>query len=122
MFGWIPIIGPIIDGVVHIFTKYEDTQLGKYTVDGKVDVESMKASTNIIEATKDDIGIRLLRDCAITMPVAWSALIGWDTIVAIRYPALMFHVAPYPESVQWLPYASLMFLLGNIGFNAWKRK
>lgn len=122
MLGWIPLIGPIIDGIVSIFTKYQDTSLGKYTVDGKVDVAAMKASTTIIEATKDDIGIRILRDTLLIFPVAWSGLVGWDTIVAKHWPHLMFHVVPYPPSLAYLPFAAATFLLGNIAVNAWRRK
>lgn len=122
MFGWIPLIGPIIDGIVSIFSKWQDTQLGKYTVDGKVDVEAMNASTQIIQATKDDIGLRILRDMVCLPVVIWTMIIGWDTIVVRHNPDWVYIVEKYPPSVEYLPYAVLMFLLGNIGFNAWKRK
>lgn len=122
MFGWIPIIGPIIDGIVAIFSKYKDVEAIKYKTDGEVDIAGVKASAEIISATKDDIGVRLLRDAALTPPVVWSALIGWDTVVAYRWPDLMFHVPPYPPGVEYIPYAALVFLFGNIGINAWKRK
>lgn len=122
MLGWIPIIGPIIDGIVSIFNKYKDVEAIKYKTDGEVSIEGFKASANIIESTKDDIGIRFARDI-VCYPVAiWSALIGWDTIVVRRWPDLMFHVEKYPESVSYLPYAVLAFLLGNIGFNIWRRR
>jgi len=122
MFGWIPIIGPIIDGIKYIFGKYEDTQLGKYIVDGKVDIATMQASANIIAATKDDIGIRLLRDMALTPAVVWIFLIGWDTLIAHKWPSLMWHVANFPDSVSYYPGMALGFLLGNIGLNVWRRK
>lgn len=122
MFGWIPLIGPIIDGIVSMFNKYKDVEAIKYKTDGEVDIEGVKASAQIIEATKDDIGVRFMRDAALVFPVGWSALIGWDTIVAIRWPNLMFHVAPYPPNLEYIPYAALIFLFGNIGINAWKRK
>ena len=122
MFGWIPVIGPIIDGIVSIFNKYKDVEAIKYKTDGQVSIEGFKASAQIIESTKDDIGVRLLRDIALTPPVVWSALIGWDTIVAFRYPNLMFHIPPYPEGVAYIPYVAMVFLFGNIGFNVWRRK
>lgn len=122
MFGWIPIIGPIIDGIVSIFSKYKDVELEKYKVDGQVDVETLKASTAIIESTKDDVGVRLARDIVIFPVAIWSAIIGWDTIVAIRWPELKFMVEKYPDSVAYLPGAVLAFLLGNIGLNIWRRK
>lgn len=122
MLGWIPIIGPIIDGIVSIFKKYKDVEAIKYQTDGQVSIEGFKASAQIIESTKDDIGVRLLRDVALTPPVIWSSIIGWDTIVATRYPELMFHIPPYPPSVEYIPYAALVFLFGNIGINAWKKR
>lgn len=120
--SWIPIFGPIIQGFFGFLNKRQDTIVEKYKVDGTVDVEAMKASANIIESTKDDIGIRLLRDIALTPPVIWSALIGWDTFIAKRYPEYMFHVPDYPASVSYIPYMAFVFLLGNIGLNAWKRR
>lgn len=122
MLGWIPLIGPVIDGLVSMFNKYKDVEAIKYKTDGEVSIEGVKASAQIIEATKDDIGIRILRDAALVFPVTWSALIGWDTIVAIKWPWLMFHVPPYPAGVEYIPYAALVFLFGNIGINAWKRR
>lgn len=122
MLGWIPLIGPIIDGLVSMFNKYKDVEAIKYQTDGNVSIEGVKASAQIIEATKDDIGIRILRDAALVFPVTWSALIGWDTIVAYKWPWLKFHVPPYPEGVAYIPYAALVFLFGNIGINAWKRR
>lgn len=122
MFGLIPIIGPLFKMVMGIFGKYEDTQLGKYTVDGKVDVAAMQASANIIASTEDDVGVRLCRDLMIFLPSVWTALISWDTIVAIRFPGLMFHVAPYPPALEYLPYAVVTFLLGAVGMTIWGRK
>lgn len=119
---WLPLIGPIIEGFFGFLNKRNDNALEKYKTGVSADVEDAKTSVSIIEATKDDIGLRLLRDAAILFPVIWSMLIGWDTVVAKRYPGLMWHVANYPDTVAYLPYAALCFLLGNIGINAWKRR
>jgi hypothetical protein len=83
-----------------------------------------QASVQIIEATKDDIGLRLMRDI-ICFPIAvWCFLVSWDTIVAeSSWNSWMFHVAGFDKtSVPYLPYAVLTFLLGNIGINMWSRK
>lgn len=122
MLGWIPIIGPIIEGIVSIFNKKMDTDTAKYT--SKLNAETTDAQTaaRIIETTRDDIGIRIARDIVIFPVAVWSALLSWDTIVAKSYKAYMFGVEKYPPSAEYLPYAVMMFLLGNIGINAWKRK
>lgn len=124
MFGllaWLPIIGPLLDGVTSMFSKFKDTELGKYQANADVRKTEVQASAQVLIAFKDDIGIRMLRDIAITPWVIWGALIGWDTIVALRYPGLKFNVSDVPEGVTYLPGLALTFLLGNIGLNKWKR-
>lgn len=118
MLSWIPLIGPIIQGLVSIFTKVEDTKLGMRTDE----VTEAKVSAQIIQTNSTSIGLRIITDM-ICFPVAvWTMLISWDTIVAKSYPSLMWHTANYPASVSYLPYAVLMFLLGNIGINTWNRQ
>lgn len=118
---WLPLIGPILQGLFNtvssIYAKAKDTQLGMRTAD----VEEAKVSAQIIRDTNEDIVLRILRDAALVFPIIWSALMGWDTIVAWRYPWLMWHVPNYPASVGYIPYAALAFLFGNIGMNIWKR-
>ena len=122
LLSWIPLVGPIIQGLTTVFTKRQDTELAKLKVDADVRKDDNASSVRILEAFKDDIGIRLMRDLVCLPVVVWSMLIGWDTIVALHYPEWKFHVAEYPPSVEYLPYAVLIFLLGNIGINAWKSK
>lgn len=120
--AFLPIVGPIIQGIVSIFTKSMDTKVAVLKTTQGTQVEEAKVSAQIIGETQDDIGLRLMRDMLCFPTVAWATLIGWDTIVAIRYPGLMFHVEKYPDSVSYLPYAVVVFLLGNIGINMWSRK
>jgi len=122
MLGWIPFIGPILQGlfntVSNIYSKFKDTQLGMR----QAEVEEAKVSAQIIHDTNDDLGIRILRDAVCLPVVVWTMIIGWDTIMVHHYPDLVFIVEKYPDSVAYLPYAVLTFLLGNIGINAWKRR
>lgn len=120
--SWIPLLGPIIEGLFGFLNKRSDNALEKYKTGVNADTENAKTSASIIEATQDDIGIRLMRDAACLPVVVWSMLIGWDTIIAKKWPYLMWHVEKYPDSVAYLPYAVLIFLLGNVGINAWKRR
>lgn len=121
--GWIPIIGPVINGIVSIWSKKQDTDLAKLQTVTNADVENAKTSAQIIEATKDDIGLRIARDIVVWPVCIWTALLSWDTIIAeSSFKAWMFHVASFQEtSAPYLPYAVLMFLLGNIGINAYNR-
>ena len=120
--GWLPILGPIIQGLMGIFTKISDNKLATLKTTRASDIEEAKVSAQIIQTTQDDVGLRFMRDLLCFPTVAWATLIGWDTIVAMRYPWLKFNVAPYPETVSYLPYAVVVFLLGNIGINMWNRR
>lgn len=122
MLSWIPLFGPILQGLfstgASIYATFKSTEVEQI----RADVETAKVSGDIIRDTNDDIGIRILRDALCIGPVAWCLIGSWDTIVAVRYPWLMFHIAKYPDSMAYLPFAVVAFLLGNIGLNIWKRK
>lgn len=101
-----------------IYSKFKDTQLGMR----QQEVAEAQVSAQIIHDTNDDIGIRILRDALCLPVVIWMGIIGWDTIVVHHNPGLVYIVEKYPDSVAYMPYAVITFLLGNIGINAWKRK
>jgi len=122
MLSWIPLLGPILQGLFNIvgtvYSKFKDTELGIKVQE----VEEAKVSAQIIHDTNDDICLRILRDAVILPVVIWTMIIGWDTIIVHHYPEYVFTVEKYPDSVAYLPYMVLAFLFGNIGFNMWKRK
>lgn len=118
MLSWIPLIGPIIQGITSIFSGY----FSEKTAVVQAEVETEKTAAEIIRDTNEDILLRILRDMAVAPVVVWSMFIGWDTIVAYHYPDLMWRIPNYPESVAYLPYIVLVFLFGNIGLNIWRNK
>jgi hypothetical protein len=124
LFGWIPIIGPIIDGIVSIWKGHQQLESVKYTVDGKVDVAAIEASTKVIEATRDDIGTSLARDVLIFPWALYGGITGWDYLMANRFPELVWSTAPVPEAsgLAYLPYMVFVYLLGAVGLNIWRRK
>jgi hypothetical protein len=123
MLSWIPLLGPIIQGIISIFTKWQDVKLDTLKTNRSSDIEEAKVSAQIIQTTQDDIGLRIMRDLVCFPIVVWVALVSWDTIVALHYPDWMFHVAGFDRtSAPYLPYAVITFLLGNIGINMWNRK
>lgn len=122
MFGWIPVLGPIIDGIVSIWKGYQNQAIVKYRVDGTVDIEAMKASADIIAQTKDNIWTNIVRDI-IMIPVAiWMGFIAWDNIVVYVYPDLFWKVSAYPPGMEYLPYAVVAYLFGTAGITIWKRR
>lgn len=122
MLAFLPIIGPIIQGIVSIFTTKTDADVKKLQISATQETDEAKVSAQIIHDTQDDIGLRLMRDLVCFPVVVWSCIIGWDTIVVHELPTWTFTVEKYPDSVAYLPYAVLVFLLGNIGINMWSRK
>lgn len=121
MFGWLPIIGPIIDGIVSIFTKFQDTEVQKYKVDGQINIAAMQAGNQLTLAAQTDLGVRLARDL-IMFPVAlWTALITWDNIVIHNWKSLYLPIEKYPPTLEFLPYAVIAFLFGTTAMILWKR-
>lgn len=122
MLSWIPLLGPILQGLFStattIYGKFKDTEVAKRTSD----TADAQIGAQIIESNMQYQSIRIMTDAALIMPVTWSFLIGWDTIVAKRYPEWMFHVADYPATVQYIPYGAFAFLFGVLGMNIWKRR
>ncbi len=113
MLGWIPIIGPIIDGLVSIFTKRIDADVEKYKTDASVDIAKVQAQTNLVLAFKDDIHVRLARDIILFPTCCWTALVIWDKIMDISHPDLVWGVRDFEGTLVYLPYAVLAFLFGN---------
>lgn len=123
LLGWIPILGPIIQGITGIFGKFMDSKVAMHQTDATRDVGEAQVSAQIIHDTNDDICLRLMRDMACLPVVVWTMLMGWDTIIAkTSWKIYMWHVPDYPVEVRYIPYAILVFLFGNIGINMWNRK
>lgn len=120
--SWLPVIGPIIQGLFGMWNKSQDTKLATLKTVRSSDIEEAKVSADIIQSTQDDIGLRLMRDMLCFPVVVWCTLGAWDTIIAIRHPDWRFLVAEFPPAMGYYPYAVLVFLLGNIGINMWNRK
>ena len=123
MLSWIPILGPIIQGLVSIWSKSKDTQVAILKTNRDSDVAEAQVSADIIRTTQDDIGLRLMRDIYCFPAVVHASFVSWDTLIAENsWSVYMWHVAKYPPSMEWYPYTVAVFLLGNIGLNMWNRK
>lgn len=118
MLSWIPLLGPIIQGVSSIFTSFSNVDIAKIK---EVQVETTTAA-QIIHDTNDDIALKIMRDLVCFPVVVWAFLIGWDTITVEWWQEVFIPIPQYPQSVGYLPYAVLIFLLGNIGINTWNRR
>lgn len=116
----IPILGPIIQGVVDVFNKKADisfqkqadenkTELGKLQDSNKTDVAVIQARTQIVLATKDDLGVRLIRDLTMFPIGMWTFFYFYH----LTFPNWSFAVEVPPQPMQYIPYAVIAFLFAT---------
>lgn len=128
MLSWIPVVGPIIDGIVSIFKQKTNTDLAKQVDKNKTEVEKLKSEnatdlaviqtrSSLLIAFKDDPGIRIARDLFM-----WP-FVGW-VFVKVNYltfhnqlPGLVWDPLPIPEEIKYMPYGIFAFLFAT----AWRR-
>jgi hypothetical protein len=107
--GWIPVIGPIIDGIFGYLNKKQDTAVEIRKVEGSERIAELNQSKSILETFSTNI-----------FPVCvMTALVVWDYIVAIPYPNLIWGIKAIPDGsgFSWLPQSVMVFLLGNTYLN-----
>ena len=128
MLTWIPIIGPIIGGIVDIFKQKTNTDLARQVDTNKTSTEKLKsnnlADIAIIQARaevakefKDDWGSKITRDI-IMFPVGlWVFLTLWDSTFRNLIPDYTFRTLALPSNMEYIPYAVIAFLF----VTAWRR-
>lgn len=123
MLSWIPLIGPIIDGLVSIFTKKMDTTVQVKTIEAGQEKVLVQSSQQTLTDFKDDIGIRIIRDALLVPIIVWTDLIVWDKIIELRHPDWVWGVKPLTDAtgIEFLPYAAITFLLGWAAMKSFKR-
>jgi hypothetical protein len=113
----IPIVGPIIQGVVDIFNKKSDvdlqktlsanlTALEKQKDLSKADVAIIQARTQIALAHKDDLGARLVRDLIMFPVGVHTCLYYWN----LSFPMYGWGVTEPTQAMQYIPYAVIAWL------------
>jgi|ERR1051326_2502912 hypothetical protein len=116
MFSWIPILGPLIDGIVRIFSGFTDTKIATI----KANAEISKELARTVQVYHDDPGFKLSRDIVLFPAAIWTSLVTWDNIVIHHWPSLVWTVEKYPPGLEFFPYAVLTALLGINLMNIWK--
>lgn len=106
MFGWLPIIGPVIDGITSVIKGFQNQKVQE----GAQDVQVIQARAAVAIAFKDDIGSRLARDL-IMFPVSiWVFFTLWDSIFRNVIPHWTFRTLALPTNMEYIPYAVIAFL------------
>lgn len=121
MFAFLPIIGPIINGIINavttIFTKQQDITIEKVKVGGQTRISDNQTDLGVIQARsavaiafQNDLGVKLCRDL-IMFPIAlWTACIAYVYTFESVIPAYTWTVHALPESIAYIPYAVIAFL------------
>lgn len=114
MFAWLPIIGPIIQGIVDTYKSRNDTKVALSKVEGEKYVTDVRSSDATLALFRYDYGSMITRDLIMFPVGCWTALFVWDKIVDLKYPSLVWGVAPMTEAsgLAFLPYAVITFLFG----------
>lgn len=115
----LPIIGPIIQGIVDAFSKHEDvtlqrqidtnkTALGKQQDENKTDLAVIQTRAQVAIAFKDDIGSRLIRDLIMFPVGVWTCL--YFFYLTFHNLIQMWKIDEAAQNMQYIPYAVIAFL------------
>lgn len=118
--SWLPVIGPIIQGLFSFLNKVQDKEIVRIQTDGTTQVTALKASADVTMHAQDDIGVRLCRDLIMAPGSAWCGLYLWDKIMAHHYPWLVWDVATLDGPLAVLPHALLVFFFGYAAIKTWR--
>lgn len=121
MLSWLPIVGPIIDGIVSIFTKFQDTKLGEYKTDAGVAVAQIQSYNALTLAFIHDIPVRLARDIIMFPGSIWCGLYIEGKIVGKKHPEWVWPVLPLDGPMAYLPIVLMGFFFGSAAV-MWLRK
>lgn len=116
----IPVIGPIIQGVVDLFAKKMDvdlqkqvdankTALGKQQDISKTDLGVIQTRALVAIAFKDDLGVRLIRDLVMFPVSVWTGFYFFYLTFKNNLPP-SWEVGLPPDNMQYIPYAMIAFL------------
>lgn len=109
-------LGSVIQGIFGFLTARQDTVK---QIDNN-DVAVVQSRNQVIIATKDDLGLRLLRYFACIFPLGWVNTYIWDRWAEISHPNWVWGVKTL--DLPWENYLPVMavyaFLLGL----AWRGK
>lgn len=121
MLSWIPILGPIIDGLVSVYKQFTNTEIQKVQINSTEDIAFAQTTNQLTQAFVNDIGVRLCRDIIMFPGSVYCGTIIWDRFMDLRHPELVWGVLPLQGAMEYLPFALLTFFFGS-AYLYWKRK
>lgn len=120
MLGWLPIIGPVIEGIVAVVRGRQDTSVKNKQIDADVHTTSLKTANELTLGFKDDLGVRICRDMIMFPGSIYCGTIIWDRFMDINHPEWVWGVKGLEGAMEYLPFALLTFFFGS-AYLAWRR-
>lgn len=117
----LPIIGPLIDGIVAVVKGQQDTTVKLAQTEAGVTTTAMEGANALTLGFINDIGVRVCRDIIMFPGSIYCGTIIWDRWVSIRHPDLVWGVLPLQGPMEYLPFALLTFFFGS-AYLYWKRR
>lgn len=119
--SFIPVLGPLIDGVVTVYKNKTDAQLKNKQLDNDLTVQGMQASNQLVTLFANDGMVRACRDIIMVPGSVYCGTIIWDRFMDLRHPEWVWGVLPLTGAMEYLPYALLTFFFGS-AYLFWKNK
>lgn len=125
----IPVIGPIVQGVIDLFKQRADvdlqkvldankTALAKSTDENKTDVAVMQTRLALALATKEDLGPKLMKDVIMYGPAVWILVYFYNLAFRNLIPDWTWTVNAPDAYMQFIPLA----IIGYLFVTAYKGK
>lgn len=118
---FIPIVGPIIEGVTTIYKQKTDTKVALVKEDNALTVQEMSSANQVTSMFVSDVAVRICRDIIMFPGSIFCGTIIWDRWIELRYPDLVWGVKPLMGSMEYLPHILLLFFFGSAALY-WMKK
>lgn len=125
----IPVIGPIVQGVIDLFKQKADvdlqktldankTALARSTDANKTDVAVLQTRLALALATQGDLGTKLIKDLIMYGPAVWITIYFYNLSFRGLIPAYTWEVGTPEANMQFIPLAIISYLF----VTAWRGK
>lgn len=112
LLGFIPILGPLIQGISSIFSSVYSEKAVAVKTDAEVTIASWHAANDLTVAFQNSVSVRIARDMIMFPGSLWCGLYIWGRTWDIYAPSLVIPVKTLDGPMAYLPFALLTFFFG----------
>jgi hypothetical protein len=110
--GFIPILGPLIQGVSSIFSSVYSEKAVAVKADADVTIAGWKSANDLTIAFQNNTAVNIARDIVMYPGALWCGLYIWGRTWDIYAPWLVIPVKTLDGPMAYLPFALLTFFFG----------